>query len=126
MYETNYHRASSIDEAVALFAKGKEAKFLAGGQTLLPVMKQRLAAPSDVIDLAKVKELVERGADVKFRAKSGQTALTVAATYKGAAPVMRQLIAKGADAVPVKDTEFNSNPLVYATSASVSNSPARN
>ena len=58
MYETTYHRASSVDEAVALFAKGKEAKFLAGGQTLIPVMKQRLAAPSDVIDLTKIKELV--------------------------------------------------------------------
>jgi len=58
MYETTYHRASSVDEAAALFAKGKEAKFLAGGQTLLPVMKQRLAAPSDVIDLGKIKELI--------------------------------------------------------------------
>src|SRR4249920_1191396 len=58
MYETTYHRASSVDEAAALFAKGKEAKFLAGGQTLLPVMKQRLAAPTDVIDLGRIKELV--------------------------------------------------------------------
>jgi carbon-monoxide dehydrogenase medium subunit len=58
MYETTYHRASSVDEAAALFAKGNEAKFLAGGQTLLPVMKQRLAAPSDVIDLAKIKDLI--------------------------------------------------------------------
>ena len=58
MYETIYHRASSVDEAVALFAKGKEAKFLAGGQTLLPVMKQRLAAPTDVIDLGRIKELI--------------------------------------------------------------------
>src|SRR5437764_7561375 len=58
MYETTYHRASSVDEAAALFAKGTEAKYLAGGQTLLPVMKQRLASPSDVIDLAKIKELV--------------------------------------------------------------------
>src|SRR5438445_3718053 len=58
MYETTYHRASSVDEAAALFAKGKEAKYVAGGQTLLPVMKQRLASPSDVIDLAKIKELV--------------------------------------------------------------------
>jgi len=57
MYETTYHRASSIDEAATLFAKGKEAKYLAGGQTLLPVMKQRLASPSDVIDLAKIKDL---------------------------------------------------------------------
>lgn len=58
MYETNYHRASSVDDAVALFAKGTEAKFLAGGQTLLPVMKQRLASPSDVIDLSKLKEMI--------------------------------------------------------------------
>lgn len=58
MYETTYHRASSVDEAASLFAKGSEAKYLAGGQTLLPVMKQRLASPSDVIDLAKIKELV--------------------------------------------------------------------
>ena len=58
MYETTYHRASSVDEAAALFAKGKEPKYLAGGQTLLPVMKQRLASPSDVIDLAKIKDMV--------------------------------------------------------------------
>jgi carbon-monoxide dehydrogenase medium subunit len=58
MYQTIYHRASSVDEAVSLFAKGTEAKFLAGGQTLLPVMKQRLASPSDVVDLGKIKELI--------------------------------------------------------------------
>jgi carbon-monoxide dehydrogenase medium subunit len=66
MYQTTYHRASSVDEAASLFAKGSEAKFLAGGQTLLPVMKQRLASPSDVIDLGKIKELqgVELSGDV--------------------------------------------------------------
>jgi carbon-monoxide dehydrogenase medium subunit len=58
MYQTTYHRPSSVDEAVALFAKGSESKYLAGGHTLLPVMKQRLASPSDVIDLSKIKELV--------------------------------------------------------------------
>ncbi|MBR0824549.1 xanthine dehydrogenase family protein subunit M [Bradyrhizobium manausense] len=58
MYQTTYHRASSVDEAASLFAKGSEAKYLSGGQTLLPVMKQRLASPSDVIDLAKIKELI--------------------------------------------------------------------
>jgi carbon-monoxide dehydrogenase medium subunit len=58
MYSTTYHRPSSVDEAVALFSKGSEAKYLAGGHTLLPVMKQRLAAPSDVIDLAKIPALV--------------------------------------------------------------------
>src|ERR1700731_289140 len=58
MYSTTYHRPSSIDEAAALFAKGKEAKYLAGGHTLIPVMKQRLAAPSDVIDLGRIKDMV--------------------------------------------------------------------
>ncbi len=58
MYETTYHRPSSVDEAVAMFAKGSDLKYLAGGHTLIPVMKQRLAAPSDVIDLARIKDLV--------------------------------------------------------------------
>ena len=58
MYETIYHRPSSVDEAAALFAKGADAKYLSGGHTLIPVMKQRLAAPSDVIDLGRIKEMV--------------------------------------------------------------------
>jgi aerobic carbon-monoxide dehydrogenase medium subunit len=58
MHETTYHRPSSVAEAAALFAKGTESKYLAGGHTLLPVMKQRLASPTDVIDLAKIKDLV--------------------------------------------------------------------
>jgi len=73
MYETTYHRPASVDEAASLFAKGKEAKYLAGGHTLIPVMKQRLASPSDVIDLGKVKDLV--GVDV-----SGDTVTIRAAT----------------------------------------------
>jgi carbon-monoxide dehydrogenase medium subunit len=58
MYETTYHRAGSIDEAAGLFAKGSEAKYLAGGHTLLPVMKQRLAGPTDLVDIGRIKELV--------------------------------------------------------------------
>ena len=73
MYETTYHRPSSVDEAAALFAKGTEAKYLAGGHTLIPVMKQRLASPSDVIDLGRIKELI--GIEV-----SGDTVTIKAAT----------------------------------------------
>src|SRR3978361_1148251 len=58
MNETIYHRPSTVAEAVAMFAKGSDSKYLAGGHTLLPVMKQRLASPSDVIDLGRIKELV--------------------------------------------------------------------
>ncbi|HKH03162.1 MAG TPA: xanthine dehydrogenase family protein subunit M [Bradyrhizobium sp.] len=58
MYQTTYHRPASVEEAAALFAKGSESKYLAGGHTLIPVMKQRLTSPSDVIDLGKIKELL--------------------------------------------------------------------
>jgi carbon-monoxide dehydrogenase medium subunit len=57
MYQTTYHRASSIDEAVRLLNEAGDAKFVAGGQTLIPTMKQRLAAPSDLIDLRHIPEL---------------------------------------------------------------------
>src|SRR6201991_369097 len=58
MYQTTYHRPATVDDAVALFKKGSDSKYLAGGHTLLPVMKQRLAQPSDVIDLARIPALV--------------------------------------------------------------------
>ena len=58
MYQTTYHRPASVAEAVALFAKSEDPKYLGGGHTLIPVMKQRLAAPTDVIDLGRIKELV--------------------------------------------------------------------
>jgi aerobic carbon-monoxide dehydrogenase medium subunit len=58
MYETIYHRPASVDEAASLFAKGSDSKYLAGGHTLIPVMKQRLAAPSDVIDLGRIPALI--------------------------------------------------------------------
>jgi carbon-monoxide dehydrogenase medium subunit len=88
MYQTTYHSPSSVDEAAALFAKGKEAKFLAGGQTLLPVMKQRLAAPSDVVDLSRIKELI--GVEV-----SGDTV-----TVKGATPHYDVAQSDAAKAIP--------------------------
>src|SRR6266403_3776757 len=74
MYEATYHRPSSVDEAVALFGKGSESKYLAGGHTLIPVMKQRLASPSDVIDLAKITQLI--GVDVSSDAVTVKAATT--------------------------------------------------
>ena len=54
MYETNYHRASSVADAAKLIKKSDDGKLLSGGMTLIPTMKQRLAAPSDLIDLAHI------------------------------------------------------------------------
>ncbi|MDP2618928.1 MAG: xanthine dehydrogenase family protein subunit M [Hyphomicrobiales bacterium] len=57
MYPFNYHRAASLQEAAKLLTGEPEAKLLAGGQTLLPTMKQRLAGPSDLIDLTGIASL---------------------------------------------------------------------
>ncbi len=53
-----YRRADSVDEAIGLAAEhGDEAKFLAGGHSLLPLMKLRLAQPEMLIDLGTLREL---------------------------------------------------------------------
>jgi carbon-monoxide dehydrogenase medium subunit len=56
MYDFNYHRPSSVADAAKLAGSG-EAKIVAGGMTLVPTMKQRLAQPSDLVDLAGIAEL---------------------------------------------------------------------
>jgi aerobic carbon-monoxide dehydrogenase medium subunit len=53
MYDFSYQRAGSVDEAVKLLGADPEAKPLAGGQTLIPVLKQRLNRPSTLVDLSK-------------------------------------------------------------------------
>lgn len=55
MYETTYHRAASVADAVNLLKEAGDGKFLSGGMTLIPAMKTRLAAPSDLIDLRHIE-----------------------------------------------------------------------
>lgn len=57
MQAFNYHRPNSVEEAATLFGKASDARYLAGGQTLIPTLKMRLAATSDLVDLGGVKEL---------------------------------------------------------------------
>lgn len=57
MHNFNYHRAKDVTEAVSLLGSSEDPKLLAGGMTLLPTLKNRLAAPSDLIDLAKISDL---------------------------------------------------------------------
>jgi len=53
----NYVRAETLAEAEGLFRQSLDARYIAGGQTLIPTMKQRLAAPSDLIDIARIASL---------------------------------------------------------------------
>jgi aerobic carbon-monoxide dehydrogenase medium subunit len=94
MYATTYHRPSSVEEAAALFAKGSEAKYLAGGHTLIPVMKQRLASPSDVIDLGKIGDLIgiEASADtLTVKAATTHHDVATSAAAQKAIPALAHL-----------------------------------
>jgi carbon-monoxide dehydrogenase medium subunit len=54
----DYERATSVDDAVGRLARlGEDAKLLAGGHSLLPLMKLRLAAPSVLVDIGRLPEL---------------------------------------------------------------------
>lgn len=94
MYQTTYHRPTSLADAAALFSKGSDAMYLSGGHTLIPVMKQRLAAPSDVIDLARIKELIgiEVSADaLTIKAATTYYDITQSADAKRAIPAIVHL-----------------------------------
>jgi aerobic carbon-monoxide dehydrogenase medium subunit len=57
MYETTYVRPGSLAEAQHLLLNNPEAKLLSGGQTLVPTLRQRLARPSHLVDIARIAEL---------------------------------------------------------------------
>ena len=59
MYQFNYHSPKNIEEALNIYNTCEEPKFLAGGMTLIASMKQRLIAPSDLIDLRTISNLSE-------------------------------------------------------------------
>lgn len=59
MYTFNYQRAADPKAAVAVLTADGEAKFLAGGQSLLPTMRLRLAQPSQLIDVTRIPQLKE-------------------------------------------------------------------
>ena len=81
MYDFTYHRASDVADAVGKVGAAAEGQFLAGGHTLLPTLKLRLARPSDLVDLQDVEDL--RGvsvADGGVTVRAMTTHATVAAS----------------------------------------------
>jgi carbon-monoxide dehydrogenase medium subunit len=57
MYDFKYQRPTSLDAAIKALGAAGDGKYLAGGMTLIPTMKQRLAQPSDLIDLSGIDGL---------------------------------------------------------------------
>jgi carbon-monoxide dehydrogenase medium subunit len=65
MYEFKYHRPTTVRQAAGLLARQEEAKLLAGGHTLVPTMKLRLAGPKHIIDMSNIEGLA--GIEMKGR-----------------------------------------------------------
>ncbi|HEY2030856.1 MAG TPA: xanthine dehydrogenase family protein subunit M [Myxococcales bacterium] len=89
-----YHAPSTLAEALQLLDKHKdEAKVLTGGQSLVPLMKLRLAAPSTIIDLRKVPGLtgvMEDGATLRIGALTTHGAIAADATVKKKLPMVAE------------------------------------
>jgi carbon-monoxide dehydrogenase medium subunit len=66
MYAFTFHRPTTVRQAANLLAKNEDAKLLAGGHTLIPTMKLRLASPSQLVDLSQIEGLA--GIELKGRA----------------------------------------------------------
>jgi len=77
-----YHRAKSYPEAISLLSElGEEAKFLAGGQSLIPLMKLRLSAPRHLVDLNFIPETsyIRSNATARFGAMTRHAEIAASA-----------------------------------------------
>ena len=95
MYALTYQRAKSISDAASLLKAQPDAKLLAGGQTLIPTLKARLAQPSHVIDLAKVPELKgieEKGGVLAIGAMSTHYEVMMSPVVQKAIPGLAHLV----------------------------------
>jgi len=94
MYDFAYHRPKSLADALAALKGKPEARAMSGGMTLIPTLKQRLAKPTDVVDLSGVKELggikAEAGG-VTIGAMSRHADVAASAEVKGAIPALAYL-----------------------------------
>lgn len=101
MYEFNYKRASSAADAATALAAAEDAKIIAGGMTLVPTLKQRLAQPSDLIDLTGCPELAGisvEGETVKIGAMTTHAAVAGSSDVANAIPALADLAAHIGDA----------------------------
>lgn len=93
MYDFSFYRPANLADAAGLL-KSEDAKALAGGQTLIPTLKQRLAAPKHIIDLSGVEGLsgIERkGRTIAIGAMTRHAEVAASAVVKKAIPALASL-----------------------------------
>jgi len=94
MYAFTYHRPATARQAAGLLAKKEDAKLLAGGHTLLPTMKQRLASPAALIDLGAcvdLKGIVRKGRNVVIGAMTTHAEVAASPEVQEAIPAFAYL-----------------------------------
>ncbi|MEP9369402.1 xanthine dehydrogenase family protein subunit M [Xanthobacter sp. VNH20] len=89
-----YHRPKSLPEAVALLARlGEDARPLAGGHSLIPMMKLRMATPEHLVDLAGIADLKgirHEGGRIVIGAMTTQAELIASADLSAALPILKE------------------------------------
>jgi aerobic carbon-monoxide dehydrogenase medium subunit len=94
MYDFEYQRATSVDDATAKHGAGEDARFLAGGMTLVPVLKQRLDQPSDVVDLGDlddIRGITENGGSIVIGAMTTHHAVNSSDLVASKIPALAHL-----------------------------------
>ena len=94
MYDFAYHRPKTLADAVATLKGKDEARPMSGGMTLIPTLKQRLAKPSDVVDLADLKDLAGvkvEGSGVTIGAMTKHADVASSSDVKSAIPALAYL-----------------------------------
>jgi carbon-monoxide dehydrogenase medium subunit len=100
MYDFAYHRPTSLEEAERLLSGTTDGTLVAGGMTLIPTLKQRLASPSDVIDLSGIAGLSgisEAGGAIVVGALTPHAAVASDAFVTAKIPALAALAAKIGD-----------------------------
>jgi aerobic carbon-monoxide dehydrogenase medium subunit len=99
--EVEYARPESVEEAIDLLAQNDNARALAGGQTLINVMKQRLAAPDLLVDLAELEELtpitVAEDGGLRLGAMASLADLITSAEVQERRPILAEVASRIAD-----------------------------
>jgi carbon-monoxide dehydrogenase medium subunit len=115
-----YHVARSLDEALRLLDQhGDEAKVLAGGHSLLPLMKLRLAAPRYVVDIGRIRQLDyirEENGKVAIGALTTHAAIEGSSLLKGKCPLLAETASEIGD-VQVRNRGTIGGSLAHADPA---------
>lgn len=97
----DYHRAASVEEAIALLAEhGDTAKLIAGGHSLLPIMKLRLAEPAHLVDISRIAGLRgvrDDGDTLRIGALTTHRDLTRDPAVRAKAPLLAETAARVGD-----------------------------